>query len=70
MDCEESSRMAKYSPGLEGAEVIKLESGSIRSVKKHEVRESVRRIKVNSSALGRTSGPLDLIEMRLRNPSG
>jgi hypothetical protein len=34
MDCEENSRMAKYLPGLEGAEVIRLESGSIRSIKK------------------------------------
>jgi hypothetical protein len=46
--------MAMYLPGFEGAEVIKLGSGSIRSVSENEVRESVRKIKVNSSALGRT----------------
>jgi hypothetical protein len=54
MDCEESSRMAYYLPGLEGAEVIRLESGSIRSIERYQVRESDRETKVNSSALGRT----------------
>jgi hypothetical protein len=28
-DCEEDSRMVQYLPGLEGAEVIRLESGSM-----------------------------------------
>jgi hypothetical protein len=54
MDCEESGRMALYLPGFEGAEVIRLESGSIRSIKKYGVGESDRKTKVNSSALGRT----------------
>jgi hypothetical protein len=70
MDCEESSRMAMYLPGLEGAEVIRLKSGSIRSIEKYEVGGSVRKTKVNSSALGRTFGPLDSMEMRLSNPFG
>ncbi|MGD8627739.1 MAG: hypothetical protein PVH52_01525 [bacterium] len=57
-------------PGLEGVEVIRLESGSIGSIKKYEARESVRKTKVNSSALVRTQGPPDSMEMRLSNPSG
>jgi hypothetical protein len=40
-DFEQSSRLALYLPGLDGAEVIRLESGSIRRVKRDEVRESV-----------------------------
>ena len=42
-DREESGRMAQLLPGLEGAEVIRLESGSIRRVKRYEVGESVKR---------------------------
>jgi hypothetical protein len=40
-DFEQSSRMALYLPGLDGAEVIRLESGSIRRVKRYEVGEYV-----------------------------
>jgi hypothetical protein len=46
--------MAIYIPGLEGAEVIRLESGSIRSTNKCKVGEFGLEVKVNSSALGRT----------------
>jgi hypothetical protein len=35
MDCEENSRIVIYLPGLEGVEVIRLESGSVRSFKKY-----------------------------------
>ena len=38
MDCEESSRIVFDLPGSEGAEVIRLESESIRSIEKYEVR--------------------------------
>jgi hypothetical protein len=61
--------MAFYLPGFEGVEVINLESGSIRSIEKCELGESDRETKTNSSALGRTYGPLDSIEMRLSNLS-
>lgn len=46
--------MAYYLPGLEGVEVIRHESGSIRSIEKYGIREADRETKVNSSARGRT----------------
>jgi hypothetical protein len=36
MDCDENSRIVFCPPGLEGAEVKRLESGSIRSFKKYQ----------------------------------